>query len=360
MVDACHGLISSVKQQPLALPCHSGTDHTIIPYRRRGVRCASSAPCNAWLAMRNHYPEVDDRPLKLDGRGQQRRIFTVQRIVAFLAGLSDERRAEVTTLHGDIYQFGVLTGFGLRAWIDTMTHLNLSISSEAAVYGFDSFDGMPAEDEQYMRKLHKHNSQWLAGGLNTSRIMGSTHWPTLEKQLLRNIGFESSRTKLIKGFYNDSLREGPRLAWRLGMRPALLVDIDCDLYTSSKQALTFMLESGLLVPGTFVYYDDFSIVDWARLPYKEERLAHEEITRDFGIKWRALSTLIFTGPLRNLSWISQYGLDVPTGTRLTPQINKSIIPILLTPLFQMTSCTRCPQPASYTRVEPGLEVSKTE
>ena len=122
-----------------------------------------------------------------------------------------------------------------------------------------------------MCKLHKHNSQWLAGGLNTSRIMGSTHWPTLEKQLLRNIGFESSRTKLIKGFYNDSLREGPRLAWRLGMRPALLVDIDCDLYTSSKQALTFMLESGLLVPGTFVYYDDFSIVDWARLPYKEER-----------------------------------------------------------------------------------------
>ena len=126
---------------------------------------------------------------------------------------------------------------------------------------------------------------------------------------MRNIGFDATRTHLIPGFYNESLRDGASLARRLRMRPALLLDIDCDLYSSSKQALQFMLEAGLLVPGTFVYYDDYSLEDWrvspTKHPYKEERLAHHEITEEWKLTWRQLPTYIYREPVQGLDWIAR-------------------------------------------------------
>ena len=288
---------------------------------------------------------ADDPPkLQLDGHSQQRRIFTVERIVNYLATLTAANRGKISTsLQGDIYQFGVLTGFGLRAWVDSMRVLNLTLSPEASLYGFDSFDGMPEEGTLYMRSIHKHNSAWHGGGLNTSKLMGVTDWPTLQQRLKRNIGYDPQRTHLIRGFYNESLREGRALARRLGMRPALLIDIDCDLYTSSKQGLSFMLDAGLLVPGSFVYYDDFTIEDWNKdkPPHREERRAHEEVTKEYGLSWRPLNHLVYNGPVKELSWIRQYDIGMKSsGTRRAPQMGKPIKG-MLTPVFQLTACKKC-------------------
>ena len=153
----------------------------------------------------------------------------------------------------DIYEFGVFTGLGLRAWLETLPLFNVSTHG-GQVFGFDSFSGMPEENNaSLIRPMHRDDPQWHQGGLNAASTMKESTWPRLRERVVRNTRSDPRRIELVPGFYNESLRDGRALAKRLGMRPALLLDIDCDLYSSSKQALSFMLEAQLLVPGTFVY-----------------------------------------------------------------------------------------------------------
>ena len=62
------------------------------------------------------------------------------------------------------------------------------------------------------------------------------------------------------------------------------IDIDSDLYTSTKQALTWMFRNQLVVPGTLVGYDD-----WVATPpplySKGESRAHAEIAQEFGVQF---------------------------------------------------------------------------
>ena len=67
------------------------------------------------------------------------------------------------------------------------------------------------------------------------------------------------------------------------MRPALIVDLDW----SSIQALRFVLEADVLVPGSYVCLDDIMPWVWAgaKQPALEQKLAFEEATREFGLEW---------------------------------------------------------------------------
>ena len=242
-------------------------------------------------------------------------------------------------LNGDLYQFGVFTGGGLKTWVDAMPTFNISFSQQ--LWGFDSFIGMPYEANAslYQKKTHLKNPSWQPGGLNASAVMQASDWPSLRTQMIRNIGYSEHKAHLIKGFYNESLVDGAQLARRLGMRPALLVDIDCDLYSSSKQALEFMLEAGLLVKGSFIYYDDISDKDFVGVtqrgdPGIEESLAHMEVAKAWGIRWRQLPALgVYPGPMGgSLAWIHQF----PNST------TRSLIPPeLYSPTLELQYCKRC-------------------
>ena len=85
------------------------------------------------------------------------------------------------------------------------------------------------------------------------------------------------RSHFIKGFFNESLT--PTLAARRGMKPALYVDIDADLYSSSLQALEWLFRMGLIVPGTIIGYDDWTFGG----PQGEQR-AHREVLQRFGVQ----------------------------------------------------------------------------
>ena len=129
----------------------------------------------------------------------------------------------------------------------------------------------------------------------------------------------------------------------MGMRPAFLVDIDCDLYTSTSQALRWMLDSGLLVPGSFIYYDDYNEEAWNISPekhaYLEERLAHEEITKEYKLRWKPLFRHVFEGPLPGVSWITQWRIN---GTRSDSRpLGKPLHGRDLTPVLQLEACGRC-------------------
>ena len=111
--------------------------------------------------------------------------------------------------------------------------------------------------------------------------------------------------------------------------------------------MRFMLEAGLLVPGTYVYYDDYSIESWnwpepgpgkkGGRAHLEERLAHEEITREFELEWKPLFRHKYRGPVPGLEWITQW-----------PETNKKIMNHYLvansmTPVLQLVRCGRgCP------------------
>ena len=103
-----------------------------------------------------------------------------------------------------------------------------------------------------------------------------------------------------------------------------------------------MLEAGLLVPGTFVYYDDYSLehCDWdARAhPHVEERLAHQEVTEEWQLAWRQLPSFVYRGPVANLSWVRQW----PEGYPRAP-VGKLLSKRDLVPVLQLMSCGRCNQ-----------------
>ena len=67
------------------------------------------------------------------------------------------------------------------------------------------------------------------------------------------------------------------------MRPALLVDIDCDIYEGTLEGLEFLFKGGLLLPGySTVYYDD-----WQSEAHGEAK-AHHQLARKHGAVWRNL------------------------------------------------------------------------
>jgi hypothetical protein len=165
----------------------------------------------------------------------------------------------------DWYEFGVYTGKGLgekMRWLKQH-----KASGPRHLWAFDSWEGLPESSEDNPSK------QWL----DVSKDMGH-EWESKKKMVLANIDYAD--TTLIKGFYNESLTND--LIQTHGMKQAWWVNIDCDIYISTYQALDWMFKSKLMRPGTKVYYDDVLIypTDTA------EKKAHDEITEKYGVVWK--------------------------------------------------------------------------
>ena len=69
------------------------------------------------------------------------------------------------------------------------------------------------------------------------------------------------------------------------IQPAMLVDLDCDLYESTMQAMEFLLEERLLVRGSIVYFDDW------RKPGEGMKKAYAQLSREWGLEWKILGRI---------------------------------------------------------------------
>jgi hypothetical protein len=118
-------------------------------------------------------------------------------------------------------EFGVADGASIRHWS------RLLRNPESLLHGFDSFEGLPTD--------------WIlrrpAGYFSTEG-----HLPEIQDE----------RVTFIKGWFNDTL---PSYVWPEGFE-RLVVNMDADLYTSTARALAAV--EGHLVPGSFVYFDEFN------------------------------------------------------------------------------------------------------
>ena len=85
---------------------------------------------------------------------------------------------------------------------------------------------------------------------------------------------------LVPGFYNETLNAS--LAARA--RPAAYVDVNCDLYSSSSQALRWLFAHRLVRPHTLLMYDD-----WFNTPFGDgESRVHLEVSREFNVTFELL------------------------------------------------------------------------
>ena len=135
------------------------------------------------------------------------------------------------------------------------------------VYGFDSFVGLP--------------NQWSIGpGFVVSKGAYTTRGNTPAWEgMPENVRF-------IQGWFNESLP--PFLDRNPHVYPALLL-IDCDLYSSTKDALVPLAERGLLKKGLLIRFDEYWNFRHEGGPdTQHESKAWEEVAEEFGIDFTPL------------------------------------------------------------------------
>ena len=200
----------------------------------------------------------------------------VQALVASVdkvAAAADDTSVRHLVRHGDVYAFGVAQGHNMQ--------LLSELLPGRKIWGFDSFDGLPEEDNAASRI-----EVWKRGMFKAQA--------TPEK-LVESAG-GAGRARAIKGFFKDSLT--PTLAKAEGMRPAAFVDIDCDLHESTLAALDWLFRERIVRPGTLIGYDD-----WWTIPCHKRRssrgtvspmdvgegLAHREIAQRYGVRFQCVA-----------------------------------------------------------------------
>jgi len=119
--------------------------------------------------------------------------------------------------HGLWLEFGVYKGKSIR---------RIAAQTRNKVYGFDSFEGLPAD--------------WIL-----SYRKGDFSLRGAEPQGL------PSNVKLVKGLFEHTLPDF--LETHEG--PVAFLHIDCDLYTSTKTVLSLLRDR--LAPGTVIVFDEF-------------------------------------------------------------------------------------------------------
>ena len=167
------------------------------------------------------------------------------------AATSDTTTGSRTCMERDIYTFGVYTGRALRA---ISRHINKTHTRCChGFFGFDSFRGLPpdlpplrANRTATGRRVREGTVYWAdmirAGGsfgpeaFSVSRLLETTDVAAMVARVEEYAALPG--LQLIPGFFNESLT--PSLPTERGMRPALYVDIDTDIYVSTYQALDWM------------------------------------------------------------------------------------------------------------------------
>lgn len=138
---------------------------------------------------------------------------------------------------GDYYEFGLFRGF---TFLKAFEHSKSLGINDIHFYGFDSFEGLPEAEG-----IDKADGRFFEGQFACSK-------ESVESNLKSN-GMDMSRTTLVKGFYEDSLTAD--LKSQHNFQPASVVLMDCDLYSSTVEALKWI--DDYLQDGTIILFDDW-------------------------------------------------------------------------------------------------------
>jgi hypothetical protein len=150
----------------------------------------------------------------------------------------------------DYLEFGVYHGNSMRLWS------KFNSDPKSRFIGFDSFQGFH-EDWQGAWKTSPKDSFDLRGNLPQ---------------------FTDDRISLVPGFFQDTL---PTFLKEFRPRSRLVVNIDCDIYTSTLFVLATL--APILVPGTLLCFDEFNLV-------RHEFRAFQDFMMSFRVRYKTLAT----------------------------------------------------------------------
>lgn len=179
--------------------------------------------------------------------------FLLQRIILCIPKISEMRLAVDKTMcflrawhylyrakiSGDYFEFGVFEGVGFDLSLRAAHHFfNPKANNAPRFFAFDSFSGLPDPDKTRDGEVF-YKGEYAAGIDKFKR------------------GIKSSKKKwdirIIPGFFSESLTT--KLAQDHKIQSAAFVNIDCDLYPSTMDALRFV--TPFLRTGTILYFDDW-------------------------------------------------------------------------------------------------------
>ena len=121
-----------------------------------------------------------------------------------------------------ILEFGVAEGFSLKLIAER-------IPDYMQIYGFDSFEGLPADWVSKDGKVFEKKGKFSTNGKVPDMV---------------------ERAQYFKGLFKDTIPE-----YLLIAKPIALLNIDCDLYDSTNDVL-YNLDD-LIVSGTIIVFDEW-------------------------------------------------------------------------------------------------------
>jgi hypothetical protein len=138
---------------------------------------------------------------------------------------------------GDYYEFGLFRGYTfLQAW----NHCRDLGLDQVNFHGFDSFEGLPPAEG-----IDQADGRFFEGQFACSR-------EEVEQNLADN-GVNLAKVNLVEGYYEDSLTGDLRK--KHDFKPASVVLLDCDYYSSTVTALAWL--EPYIRPGTVLLFDDW-------------------------------------------------------------------------------------------------------
>lgn len=148
-------------------------------------------------------------------------------------------------LRGDILEFGVMLGYSSKLLADCLHRFDLRGSR---LHLFDSFEGLPKPEGEDLNCYECQRGFWQEGILKTPPGLETLIKKALEKKL------GNGRLFVVKGYFEKTLE---RHIEEKKITKAALVNLDCDLYSSSKYVLQTLIKYELLQEGTILICDDW-------------------------------------------------------------------------------------------------------
>lgn len=148
-------------------------------------------------------------------------------------------------MNGKIMEFGTFKGYSARKIANKMKQYN--INNE--FYMFDSFQGLPeitAEEDKNSYQV-KVTNDWQKGTFSSA----SGFEKDIEKDVSKLIGKEN--TNVIKGYFDETLEK-----IKFEKNSLILVNIDCDLYSSITTVLNKLIENEVFQDGCVILFDDYN------------------------------------------------------------------------------------------------------
>lgn len=140
---------------------------------------------------------------------------------------------------GDYFEFGVFNGTSITLMYKILQEAKID---QPRLFGFDSFEGLPEE------AAHHDDGFWYPGQFKCDF--------DFTKETLEKNGVDMNRTHLIKGFYSDTLTSD--LISKYKINKVGIIMVDCDLYTSAREALDFC--APLIGDRAIIIFDDWGTV----------------------------------------------------------------------------------------------------